>query len=332
MMARRTGFWGSLFLIFAVAIALVACGTAGTTPLAEQEQPEEGMTRVAMLFPGQVFDKSWNEEGFKGLQQAESECGVQTAYTENVKQAEQLEGFRNYASQGYDRIIGHGGEYYDAAVTAASEFPDTHFIVIMGLEASGNVSGSVLSFADMGYMAGVLACNMTETNKVANVIGGTFPIMEQGAEGFENGVKRCGRDTEVVTVDIASFDDVNKAYEAAVVLINDGVDVLWHIADDAGTGVLTAAEDKGAYAIGLYTDQSSVAPDAVIGSALGSPSAAVYLAACGEVQPGEVVYIGAETPGGPSIQMADWISDDVKSAVDQAYQDLASGRVQALGE
>lgn len=311
-----------------LAVLVSACGGAATTAPAE----EETGTRVAMLFPGQVFDKSWNEEGYNGLEQAEVECGVDIAYTESVKQADQLEGFRNYASQGYDIIIGHGGEFYDAAVTAAAENPDLHFVVIMGLEAEGNISGSVLSFADMGYLAGALACNMTESNKVANVIGGTFPIMEQGAEGFENGVASCGKDIDVQTVDIASFDDVNKAYEASVVLINQGVDVLWHIADDAGIGVLTAAQDEGAYAIGLYTDQSEIAPDAVIGSSLGSPGAPVYLAACGQIAPGEVVQVGASTPNGPSILVADWVPDEVKTAVQQAYEELRTGKVSSLSE
>jgi basic membrane protein A len=313
-------------VVFAALVS--ACGGAETVA----PSAPEGETRVAMLFPGQVFDKSWNEEGFNGLKQAETDCGVSTAYTENVKQADQLEGFRNYAMQGYNIIIGHGGEFYDAAVTAAAENPSLHFIVIMGLEAEGNISGSVLSFADMGYLAGALACNMTESNKVANVIGGTFPIMEQGAEGFERGVASCGKEIDVQTVDIASFDDVNKAYEASVVLINQGVDVLWHIADDAGSGVLTAAQDKGVYAIGLYGDQSSLAPDAVIGSALGSPSAPVYLAACGKIAAGDVVQVGASTPGGVSILMADWLPQAVKTAVQQAYEDLSTGKVSALGE
>jgi len=324
----KTRFFVIAAMLLMTGTLVGACGGAGTAA----PPTEAAGTRVAMLFPGQVFDKSWNEEGFNGLKQAETECGVSIAYTENVKQADQLEGFRNYAAQGYDIIIGHGGEFYDAAVTAASENPELHFIVIMGLEAQGNISGSVLSFADMGYLAGAMACNVTKSNKVANVIGGTFPIMEQGAKGFENGVASCGKEIGVQTVDIASFDDVNKAYEASVVLINQGVDVLWHIADDAGTGVLTAAQDKGVYAIGLYTDQSSVAPDAVVGSALGSPSAPVSLAACGKIDPGKVVQVGASTPNGPSILMADWLPDEVKTAVQQAYEDLKTGKVSALGE
>jgi basic membrane protein A and related proteins len=322
------GFRSTLVVItILVAVALAACGPAAT----EKPAAEEGKAKVAMLFPGQVFDKSWNEEGFKGLKQAEEQCGVTIAYTENVKQAEHLESFRNYAAQGYDIIIGHGGEFYDAAKTAASEYPNLHFVLIMGLDAADNLSGSVLSFADMGYLAGVLACNMTKTNKVANVVGGVFPIMEQGMKGFENGVKRCGKNTEVKTVDISSFDDVTKAYEAASVLIGEGVDVLWHIADNAGTGVLTAAQDKGVSAIGLYSDQSSVAPKAVIGSALGSPDAAVRLAACGQVEKGKVVYIGASTPGGPSIVMAETVPDEVKAAVNQALLELQEGKVSALG-
>ncbi len=83
--------------------------------------------KVAVLFPGVVSDQSWNQFGFEGLKQAEADCGVEIAYSENVMQDAQLETFRNYAAEGYDIIIGHGGEYSDSAVSVAAQYPDVEF-------------------------------------------------------------------------------------------------------------------------------------------------------------------------------------------------------------
>ena len=240
---------------------------------------EEGAAgkRVAVLFPGLVDDQSWNQAGFEGLTRLEEE-GAEIAYTERVNQSQQVEVFRNYAQQGYDIIVGHGGEYMDAALQVATEYPDLQFVVTNGNKGADNVTSFTLSYRDMGILAGALAGLMTESNKLAIVAGQEIPVALGAVEGFQEGVARVNPEAEVNVTYTGSWEDVDKAREAALALISDGADVVWHVLDAADAGVLSAADDEGVMAIGLYGDQSALAPNAHIGAIIADASELIYAA------------------------------------------------------
>jgi len=315
-----------LKILFAVPIVLAmvlsACGPKPT------EAPTEGKTKVAVLFPGVVTDQSWNQFGYEGLVRAEKECGVEIGYSEDVAQDEQIEVLRNYAAEGYDIIIGHGGEYADSIGTVGQEYPDLQFGVADGPPMADNVSATTLSFRQMGYLAGILACEMTETDHVAYVVGELLECSDQGLEGFELGVETCGREIEVTYIATGDWADVAKAREAALALIDDGVDVLWHMLDTADAGLISAAEDRGVWAIGLYRDSSSLGPNAVLGSTLGSPGTMIYELACGRGVPLEMTYVDVNTPGGVDMHMTELTPEDVQQKVNEALEKIRSGEIQ----
>ena len=218
-----------------------------------------GGVKVAALFPGLVDDQSWNQAGFEGLKKAET-GGATIAYTEKVTQDQQVEVFRNYAQQGYNVVIGHGGEYMDAALQVASEFPNVQFVVTNGNKSAANVTSLALSYGDMGYLSGVLACSMTKSNKIGLVVGETIPVANDSIKGWKDGCARVNPNA-VVTVSVTGdWADTDKAREAALALVADGADVLGHLLDAADAGVFAAAEDKAVYSIGLYGGPSRLGP------------------------------------------------------------------------
>jgi basic membrane protein A len=307
----------ALAALLVLALTMGACQSA--TPPAEEAPPEEeGPRRVAVLFPGVVYDNSWNQAGFEGVERAAEECEFEFAYTESVGQEEQEEVFRNYALEGYNFIMGHGGEYYDAISVVAGDFPDIDFGVVNSNTAGGNVSSVVSEYYDTWYMAGVAACNMTETNKVAMVLALELPHLEPAQEGFRAGAATCGTDTEVDIVVTGSFVDVNLANEAAQAMIEGGADVLIHHMDTADVGMFSAAEDAGVMCIGAYRDQSDIS-DCVIASVLGGPE--TYDLACGKLTDGEVHPLTLAA-GAIDLHMTDKIPDDVKAKVEEAREFL----------
>ena len=161
---------------------------------APAEAPAEEKLKVAVAFPGVVSDQSWNQFGYEGLQRAAEECGVEIAYTEDVFPDEQVEVFRNYAAEGYDIIIGHGGEYADAIAQVAAEYPDLWFGDTNGLPAGDNVSVMIIGYNQMSFLAGVLACEMTESNHVAVVGAMEIPVMAAAFDAFVEGVNYCGKE------------------------------------------------------------------------------------------------------------------------------------------
>jgi basic membrane protein A len=267
-----------VFLMIISSGVSIVCG--GIDQRRDHTPSQTQSKRVALLLPGLIDDQSWNQALHNGLKRAEK-AGVRVAYTERVTQDQQIEVFRNYARRGFDVIIGGGGEYLDAAMQVAGDFPKAHFVVANATKAGGNVTALAIKYSDMGYLAGVLAARISQSRKVALVSGQPIPISQEAVRGFKAGAARGGPAVQVNVTYTGSFDDVQRAREAALALISDGADVVWHLLDAADVGVLTAAEDRGAMVIGLYTDQSKVAPNAHIGAVLADPSILIYEAATG---------------------------------------------------
>jgi len=310
---------GLTILITIIVGGLGACQTSGGDQASDGE-------KIAVLFMGPTTDESWNQFGLDGVKKAKEDCGIDYAFTENVKQTEFEETMRNYAQEGYSTIIGHSGTFTDSAKSIASEFPDTQFTVVNAIEGNGaNMSGIYGDYWEMGYLAGAVACQMTKTNKVAIVTAERFPMVEPSFTSFPEGAKSCGKDVETEVVITGSFEDVTKAYEASVALADQGVDVIWHQLDSADVGVFSAAEDKGIYAIGLYNDQSPKSPDTVVASVFVAPATQSRAAACGEVTAGVADTISLSN--GMEIVMTDLMSAEAQEAVNKTIEEIKSGSV-----
>jgi basic membrane lipoprotein Med (substrate-binding protein (PBP1-ABC) superfamily) len=307
-------------------LVLTACAPAPAPAPAEAPVEPVKKLKVAVAFPGEVSDQSWNQFGYEGLKKAETECNVEVAYTEGVTQDKQLETFRNYASEGTDIIIGHGGEYADAINTTAKEFPNLFFGLTNGKVDGPNVSSMIIGYNQMSYLAGALACNVTKTNHIGFVGGESIPVVDEGANSYKQGAQTCGKEVQVDVVYTGNWADVTKARESGLALIADGADVLYHILDTADAGLIAAAEDKGVYAIGLYRDSSALGPKAVVGSALGFPGTLIYQLACQKVAKGTNNWLDVHTPDGVNIHMTDLVSADVQAKVKAIYEEMLADK------
>jgi basic membrane protein A len=285
-------------------------------------------TRVALVMPGVVTDQSWNQFAYEGLMAAKNECDLEVAYSEKVSQDEQVEVFRQYALEGYDIIIGHGGEYAVSIKQVAGEFPNIEFGNSNGFEKAPNLSNYIVSFAHMGYVSGCLAGMMTKTGKVAEISAMPLPIVKQGEEAFKRGVKYVNPSAKVTFVTTGSWEDVTKAREAALALIADGHDVLTYHLDTAEVGVISACEDKGVYAIGTYRDVSEMAPKAVIGSALGSPATLVHELACGRALTHGSSYLDVNSArGGVDMACTSLVPKDIQKKMKEIVEKMRAGKI-----
>ena len=75
--------------------------------------------KVALLMSGAANDQGWNQTAYEGAQKACDKYGCELAYTENLEAADISAAFADYASAGYDVVIGHGYEFGDPALEVA---------------------------------------------------------------------------------------------------------------------------------------------------------------------------------------------------------------------
>ena len=264
-----------MILIAVLALLLSACQPAAATqaPAAEEKPaaPEgKKVVKAALILPGVASDAGWNAAAYSGLMAAKEQLGAEVAYSESVQLADFEATFRDYASQGYDVVIGHGSEFGDAALAVAKEFPNTYFAVTNSNVKAANVAGLDTKNEETGYMAGFIAGTVTKTKTVAYVGAMEIVAMKRAEEGFKLGVAAACPDCQVLVSWIGSFDDVAKGKENGLAMIDKGADVLDAAADAASLGVLDAAKDRGVYGIsgGGSTDLLAAYPKTVLATTL----------------------------------------------------------------
>jgi basic membrane protein A and related proteins len=246
----------------ALLAGLLACGHDKT-----ESAKSDATFRVALLTPGPISDQSWNAGAYKGLEKIRDSLGATISHIQTKTPAEFEDNFRQYGSQRYDLVFGHGYEYQDAATRVGPEFPKTTYVVTSATSVGPNVAGLMFGFADASYLAGMVAASVTKSNKLG-VIGGTeLPPVVASFRAFERGAKAVNPQIAVVTSYIGNWEDVSAGKEQALAQIARGVDVIFQNADAAGLGVFQAAREKSnVFVLGSNSDQNGVAPEVTLGS------------------------------------------------------------------
>jgi basic membrane protein A and related proteins len=241
-----------------ITLALVACSP-----------PHSSGTRVGLVTPGSIADAAWNSGAYHGLLRIRDSLGVSISHVEARTPAEQAEALRTYAVQGYDLVFAHGFEFQDMAERISAEHPQTIFIITSGRRAHGNVSPLIFRLEEASYLAGMVAGGLTGKNVLGFVGGIQLPPIEAAYQGWVNGARKVNPKALSRVIYLNTFDDVAAGREAALALIEAGADMFHHNADAAALGVFQAAKERaGVYVFGANADQSSLAPDRVLGSAV----------------------------------------------------------------
>ena len=118
---------------------------------------------------------------------------------------------------------------------------------------------------EASFLAGAAAAVLTTKGERANpekiigcVGGGDNPIINDFMIGYIEGAQYIEPDIKVAVSYAGTFVDSTKGKELGLAQMNQqGVDVCFQIASQTGIGVLDAAKDTGAYAIGVDGDQAA---------------------------------------------------------------------------
>src|SRR6266511_3828915 len=202
--------------------AATAALEATAAPTAAAEPTAAGATgkkiKVGLVTDvGRVNDGTFNQYAYEGLQRAEKELGVEVAYIETQAQTDYEKNLEQFASQGFDMIIGVGFLMGDALKANAAKHPDIKYAIVdFAYDPSiDNVRGMVFSEDQSGYLAGVLAASLSKSNNVAVVGGVEIPPVQKFVMGYENGAKSVKPDITVQKVYIDTFTDRARGGEAA---------------------------------------------------------------------------------------------------------------------
>ena len=316
-------------VVMGLAMAMTAAMVNGVCTQPVQAADGEGL-KVALLLSGAANDQGWNQTAYEGTQKACEKYGYELAYTENLEVADISAAFADYASAGYDVVIGHGYEFGDPALEVAETYPDTKFICTEADASADNVASYVMACEQTAYVEGIIAASTSESGKLGAI--GPIPgdSLVKIINGYEDGAKSVNLDIEVQTAWTNSFVDTQLAQEAAKAMIDNGVDVIKHCANACGNGAMTAAVEAGIWCQGDSYDQSSLAPDNILDSAIYNLDVVIDTA-LGSVADGSFegdVYNLGMADGAVEVLLSDNLSDDVKATAQDAIDKIVSGELE----
>jgi basic membrane protein A and related proteins len=255
----------------ALVLALAACGGGDTEQAADTTGNNEGGAKKLKVFGAfaTAIEEPWDGVIHSALEKEVEAGRIEYKFVDDIGYAGDMERvLRETAAQEQpDIIFGDAFGNEEAVRRVAADFPDIAFVFGSGGgPAEPNFSVFDNWIHEPAYLAGLVAGKMTKSN-VLGVVGG-YPVPEVNrlTNAFIQGAQEVNPKVEVKVTFLNSWFDPAAAKEAALAQIAAGADVLYA----ERFGVIEAAQEKGLLAVGNMSDQTSLAPDAVLTSAVWS--------------------------------------------------------------
>ncbi|HLR61718.1 MAG TPA: BMP family ABC transporter substrate-binding protein [Lentibacillus sp.] len=222
------------------------------------------LQNAGMLVETSIHDQPWDKKGYEGLLAIEEQFDIDVYYKEGVEtQQDVREAVDELVNNGVNLIFGNSTTYGQFFEKISSVYPEVHFVYFNGGQFSENVTSLNFNSHAMGFFAGMLAGEMTETNH-AGIIG-AFEWQPE-IEGFFEGVTYQNPDAEVNFKYVNDWNGQEKAIEMYETMRDEDVDVVYPAGNAYSASVIKEANEDGIYAIGFISDQSEIASETVLTS------------------------------------------------------------------
>ena len=291
--------------VLLASMLLTACGTPATATEAPApaatEAPAATVAPAATTAPafkvgevtdlGGVDDKSFNALGWKGVQDAVSQLGVDGKYLESKDQSDYAKNIQQFLSENDNLIITIGFLLGVDTATAAKANPNTNFAIVdytypdcypgavEGKDCGSstditNVRGLAFQTDQAAFLAGYAAAGMTKTGKVGTFGGIKIPTVTIFMKGFEAGVKYYNQQKSKNVVLLGwdtkkddglftgNFDSTDDGRSFAQNLMQEGADIIMPVAGPVGLGSAAVCKETGkCWIVGVDTDWYVSAPE-----------------------------------------------------------------------
>jgi basic membrane protein A len=299
---------------------------------------------------GQIDDRSFNQSAWEGAQMAAKDLGTNNIkYLISAGPEDYATNMQSFADQGYNVIITVGFALGPDTIKIAPKYPKIAFIGVDQAQddtnPTPNVTGLVFHEDQSGFLAGVLAANITKSGTIAAVLGtDQVPPVVRYNEGYIMGAHYVNPKINVIStyypggLDKAFNDPVWGAQTAGQAL-DSGADVVFGAGGKTGNGALQevarrTTKDKPIYCIGVDDDQWQTLPEAhpcLVSSAMKliKPGVVTLVeeAAAGTIKGGN--FSGAVGIA-PFYDFASLIPSALSAQLTQVAADLAAGKIQSM--
>jgi len=256
----------------------------------------------------------FNDIAWWGFERARDELGVEILLVESREQSD------------YVFLL------TDAVNEVAPEYPEIKFAIVDSVVNDLPNTASYVFMEEQGsFLAGYLAAKLSKTGVIGFIGGMEVPTIKKFETGYIAGAKYARKDIEVSVIYVGSFTDPASGREAARILHNNGADIIYHAAGSTGIGMIQYAAEKGILAIGVDTDQSSLAPKTVVASMMKRVDIATFEAIKGAMTGNFVsgIHVLGLAEGGVDLKYNSQcpVPENLKKEIEEVKANLISGKL-----
>ena len=254
---------------------MLTVGVVGCSKNEDVSTEKDSYKVGLVLSVGGVNYESFNQSAYEGALKAQEEYeNVEVSYLESQSDADYTPNIETFIDEDTDLIVGVGFQVSDAIKKATELYPNQDFVMIdstyeEGQEIPNNIRPITFNEKEAGYLTGLIAGKMTETNVISCIGGFDIPSLTPFFEGYEEGAKEVNPNVKVLKQYINSFTDASKGKVVAQKMINEDSDVIFMACGGGNMGVIEAIKEAdNVKGIGVDMPMSYLAPNHIITSAL----------------------------------------------------------------
>lgn len=276
----------SLALALIMCLSLAACGGKNNETKSANTGDGQKKLKVAVVFSGNLGDKSYNDSCYAGAKKAAEEFGVELKTLEGTDAASWEANFLSVCEAGYDLVICSSSNFEEYMKKYCSSYPKVKFAIIDTTVKGDNIVSISFAQNQGSFLAGAAAAMFTKMTNIKGVnkdntigwVGGMdIPVLHDFYVGYEQGAKYIDPNIKILQSFAGSWNDPLKGKELTLAQYGQGADIVMNVASGTGTGILEAAKEAGKYAIGVDLNQDNDQPGAVLTSMMKRVDTASYL-------------------------------------------------------
>lgn len=351
--SRKTAFSG-LALIGASALVLAGCAAApedDETPGAAPTDEAPDFYPCMVSDAGGFDDKSFNQAGFTGLEDAANDLGVEFNAVESADENAYGPNVSSLVDEGCDLIVTVGFLLAEATTEASTANPDINFAIIDEFVEGENVKPIQFNTVEAAFLAGYAAASYSQTGFVGTFGGIQIPPVTIFMDGFVQGVEyhnevkgtsvqALGWDFDAQTgAFTGGFAPGTEALTTAQGLIDQNVDVLLPVGGPIYQSAAEAIRDSGREIalIGVDSDVYETDPsvaDLLLTSVLKNISVGVYDVTTGAAEGNfdNTPFVGTLENGGlglaPFHDFESKVSPDLAAELEEVTAGIIDGSIE----
>nr|WP_267507034.1 nucleoside ABC transporter substrate-binding protein BmpD [Borreliella bavariensis] len=236
---------------------------------------------VSLIVDGAFDDKGFNESSSKAIRKLKTDFNINIIEKASTGNSH-LGDIATLEDGNSNLIWGIGFRLSDVLLQRASENVSINYAIMEGVYNEIQMPKNLLNISfrseEVAFLAGYFASNASKTGKIGFIGGVKGKVLESFMYGYEAGAKYANSTIKVISQYIGTFGDFGLGRSTASNMYRDGVDIIFAAAGLSGIGVIEAAKELGPdhYIIGVDQDQSYLAPNNVLVSAVKKVDSLMY--------------------------------------------------------